>query len=98
MVRNIAKVLSFYYSNRNYTFGQYIDSIFKLKSPLKVKPKNQLFSTKNKKRSQEKVNLDKFSWYKLFRFEYKEKNTKKKRIGQKIRSKKSFKNKKQKVE
>ncbi len=60
LICNTVKVLFSYHSDKHYTFEQYIDPIFKLRSFLRVKPKNRLLSTKKKKHSLTKAELDNF--------------------------------------
>ena len=72
LIHNITKVLSSPFSNHKHTFEKhYIDLIFKLKSPSKVKPKDKATGVNNKKQFQTKTWLDNFTHYQLSIFEYK---------------------------
>lgn len=51
LIRNIIEILSSYHLDGDHTFNQHIDSIFELKSSLKIKLKGRPSDAKNKKRS-----------------------------------------------
>lgn len=84
---NAVENLPFSHSNRDQDFEQQIDPIFKLKSPLRVKPKGRPPGAKNKKRSHIEAGLDDSTCREPSSFEHEERIEKsKKGLGKKLDS------------